>query len=58
MNQADFSQESVSNVEVPGLPGTQCSVVVLTAEVTNVLPAHPSTHLQSVFSKALLVQLH
>jgi len=57
VNQADLSREKES-VEVPGLPGTQRSVAVLTAEVTHVLPAHPRTHLQSVFSEVLLVQLH
>lgn len=47
-----------SNVEVPGLPGTQHSVAVLKAEVTRVLPAHPRTHLQLVFSEVLIMQLY
>jgi len=51
------SRKNANHAEVPGLSGTQCSVAVLTVEVTHVIPAHPYTHLQSVFSKVLLVQL-
>jgi hypothetical protein len=56
--QADFSWEKESSVEMPGFPVTQRSVAVLNAGVTRVLPAHPCTHLQLVFSEVLITQLH